>query len=72
MLILSGIRALNPGTSPALSWISALLGIWMIISPFVLATSQFTAVMWDFIVVGVAFVVFDAWAALATHRTATA
>jgi hypothetical protein len=72
VLILSGIRALNPTSSSALSWVSALLGVWMIISPFVLGTSHLTAVMWDDIVVGVAFVIFNAWAALATNRTATA
>ncbi len=67
VLVLSAIRYSNSTTSPALSWISALLGLWMIISPFVLGTSAMMSVLWDFILVGVAFVVFDVWAAVA-HR----
>ncbi len=62
--ILSAVRFFNPMSSPALSWINALLGLWMIISPFVLAVSGMSGVLWDFIVVGVAFVIFDVWAAM--------
>ncbi len=62
--ILSAIRFFNPMSSPALSWIDALLGLWMIVSPFILAVSGVAGVTVDFVIVGIAFVVFNVWAAL--------
>lgn len=70
VLILAAIRMANPESSPWLSWINALLGIWLIISPFALGTSHIMAAMWDDVIVGIAFLVFGAWSALATHRPA--
>ncbi len=68
--ILSAIRFFSPGSSTALSWINALLGVWMIISPFVLALSGVAGVMVDFVIVGIAFIVFNVWAAV-THPVTT-
>ncbi len=69
--ILSAIRFFNPMSSSALSWINALLGLWMIVSPFILALSGTMGVMWDFIIVGIAFIVFNVWAAV-VHPVTTA
>ncbi len=62
--ILSAIRFFAPANGTALSWINALLGLWMIISPFVLALSGVAGVTVDFVIVGIAFIVFNVWAAL--------
>ena len=67
VLILAGIRLGNPASAPGLSWVNALLGIWLIISPFLLGTSNVAAVMWNDILVGIGFAVFGTWSALATQ-----
>jgi hypothetical protein len=69
VLVLSWLRFNNPATMPWLSWITALLGVWLIASPFLFGMSGVTALLWDYIAVGVGFVVFGAWSALATHTT---
>ncbi len=71
VVILSAIRYFNPMSSTALSWIGALLGLWLIVSLFVLGIATFAGVLWDFIIVGIAFIIFDAWAALVHPAAAT-
>ncbi len=68
VLVLSWIRENNPATAPWMSWVNAVLGIWMIISPFILGVAAVPGVMVDFIIVGIAFLVFGIWSALATQR----
>ena len=46
-------------------WINLLIGIWLIISPFVLGFSMHTAAMWNFIIVGIIVGADALWAALA-------
>ncbi len=72
VLILSWIRAANPASSPGLSWINAILGLWLIVAPFVLnmATTTMSA-RWNDIVLGIAVIVFSVWAALATRMRTT-
>ncbi len=71
VLILSWIRMANPESATWISWVSALLGLWLIVSPFVLGTSFIMAVMWDDIIVGIGMVIFGAWAALAAPAAAS-
>ncbi len=71
VLILAAIREANPMNASFLSWINALLGLWLLISPFILGTSHFTAVLWDDVIVGIAFIVFGVWSALVTPAAAT-
>lgn len=70
--VLAAIRFFNTDSSSALSWINALLGIWMIISPWIFGVAGMTGALWDFIIVGIAFLVFGVWSALATPATPTA
>ncbi len=69
-IVLAWIRYANPANAPVLSWINALLGVWLIISPFLFGMAGVTALLWDYIIVGIAFVVFGAWSALATPPAA--
>ncbi len=69
--ILSLIRFFSPGSSTALNWINALLGLWLIISPFVLALSGVAGVLVNFVIVGIAFIIFNVWAALVHPAGAT-
>ncbi len=71
VLILSWIRAANPASSPGLSWINAILGLWLIVAPFVLRMVSSTSARWNDIVLGIAVIVFSVWAALATRMRTT-
>jgi hypothetical protein len=65
VLVLAWIRYANPLNTSALSWLVALLGVWLIVSPYVFGMSGVTRLLWDYFVCGAAFIVFGAWAALA-------
>ncbi len=62
-----------PSTVKALSWVNAVLGVWLIIAPFVIGYTGVAAAMWNDIIVGVVVAVLGAWAALAVKppRTVT-
>jgi len=53
-----------------LDWVNFLLGIWLIISPFVLVFSHFGAMaaIWDAIVVGILVILLSLWAATSIGR----
>jgi hypothetical protein len=55
-------------TGPWASWVNALIGIWLIISPWVYGTAGQTW-MWNTIVVGIIVLVLGLWGAMAgtTH-----
>ena len=67
LIVLAGWAALvnQEGTIKSLNWVNAVLGLWLIIAPFVLTYSAAGAAMWNDIVVGVVVAVLGAWAALA-------
>jgi len=52
------------GTVKILSWVNAVIGLWLIVAPFVLSYTKVTAAMWNDIIVGIIVVVLGAWAAL--------
>ncbi len=51
------------GTVKALSWVNAVLGLWLVIAPFILAYSGVAAAMWNDIIVGIIVLVLGVWAA---------
>jgi hypothetical protein len=72
-------RLARPLMSPSLSWINAVLGLWLILAPFVLGyggavevealatagpVGGAQAAMWNDIIVGVIVLVLGAWSAL--------
>ena len=69
VLILAWIRFANPASATGLSWTNAVLGLWLILAPFILGYSGTAAALWNDIIVGIAVAVFGTWSALAT-RTA--
>jgi SPW repeat len=71
ILIILGVWAAvarNVTTAKTLDWIAAVVGLWLIVSPFILGTSVITAALWNDIVVGIIALVCGAWAALAAPR----
>ena len=67
VLILAWAREANPGGIAAMSWINALLGLWLIAAPFVLAFSNQPTALWNNIVVGILVAFLGTWSALATN-----
>ncbi len=66
VLIILGIwAAVNEVVSldRTLNWISAVLGVWLVVSPFILGYSAMVAAMWNNIIVGAVVIVLAAWAA---------
>jgi hydrogenase/urease accessory protein HupE len=53
-----------------LEWINAVVGVWLILSPFALNYSTVVAAMWNSIIVGVVVIVLAAWAATTFGRPA--
>ena len=52
------------GTVKILSWVNAVIGLWLIVAPFILSYTSVAAAMWNDIVVGIVVVVLGVWAAL--------
>lgn len=68
VLGLAGARAANPGAAPGLSWTNAVLGLWLILAPFVLGYSVERAPLWNDVVVGLIMASLAVSSAVATPR----
>jgi hypothetical protein len=75
VFILAGIRATTTETSSGLSWINFLLGIWVLISPWALHTTQTHAAITNNVIMGIIMILLPLWSALAggtnVHTTDT-
>lgn len=67
VLVLAIIRLGTPG-AVGLSWINFLLGIWLIIAPFVLGFSESVAATRNSVVLGILVGVFGLWGAIGEQR----
>lgn len=47
-----------------LCWILVILGIWLIISPFVVGYGAIKGALWNNVIVGIIVAVLSAWAAI--------
>ena len=72
ILALAWGRVSNPMFSPGLSWTNALLGIWLVLAPFVLRYSMHPIPLWNDVSVGVVVAVLAAWSAMATPQRTVA
>jgi hypothetical protein len=59
------------GTDRTLDWINAIIGVWLIVAPFVLGYSALTTALWNDIIVGAVVLVLGVWAALSVHTPVT-
>ncbi len=68
--VLAAIRFFAPRSAVGLSWINALLGIWMIISPWVYGYAA-TSVgrMWNSVIFGIIVLILGVWSAAATRNS---
>jgi hypothetical protein len=70
VILLAAASALTDSETAvkAMDWINATLGLWLVLSPFILGYATVTAALWTSIVAGVLILVLAAMAS----RTATA
>jgi len=66
LVILAGWAALSnlEGTAKPLSWINAVLGLWLIIAPFIIGYANLVGALWNDIIVGILVAVLSVWAAI--------
>jgi hypothetical protein len=69
VVVFAGIRAGNPALYPALSWLNLLLGVWLIISPFLLRYAADHTPLGNNVILGIIVGVLGIWSALATPTT---
>lgn len=62
VLVLAGIRLFGALSQTWLSWLAALLGLWLLVSPFVLGNSG--TPMTNDIIFGIVIIVFGVWSAM--------
>ena len=67
-LVVSWICYNSPATTGGLSWIVVILGAWLIAAPFLFGMAGVSALLWDYVLVGLGYIVFGAWAALGNRH----
>jgi hypothetical protein len=70
--VFAAIRFFSPRSAVGLSWINALLGIWMILSPWIYRYAANRPRLWNSIIMGIIVVILSVWSATATRRRAVA
>ena len=69
VLVLAWARASRPREIPGLSWFNALLGVWLIVAPFVLGYDSAAAPLWNDVSVGLIVAALATWSAASTLRS---
>jgi hypothetical protein len=67
VLAMAAVRISDPARRPGLSWANMVLGIWLILSPFIMDYSRFAEPLWNDIICGVVIAGMAAWSAAATR-----
>jgi hypothetical protein len=70
--VLAAIRFFGAYRQTWLSWINALLGVWVLISPWVVGYSFNHVALTINVVLGIIVIILACWSALATDTTSTA
>ncbi len=65
VLVLAWLRYNSPAMGPGLSWLVCLLGVWLIVAPFLFGMAGVTRLLIDYVIVGIGYIVFGAWSASA-------
>jgi hypothetical protein len=66
--VMAIVRVVRPDEHEGVSWVNFVLGIWLLISPFVLGLANIEWLVWNNIIVGIVVLALAATSAMATHR----
>ena len=64
--ILSGVRALGGYRPSWPSWVNAILGLWVLTSPWILGRVAYPDMLWNAVITGAVIIMLAIWSALAT------
>jgi hypothetical protein len=64
--LLALYRFMNPATNAGVSWLNVILGIWVLISPFVIGFSTYHVPTTNNVIMGIVVIILAGWSALAT------
>ena len=64
---LAALRVFGAYRAAWLSWLNALIGVWLVAAPFVLVYTGASHAMGNDIIVGLGVIIFGVWSAIATH-----
>jgi hypothetical protein len=67
LIILAGMKAFRQFRNPAASWISVVLGAWLMLAPLVLGYSAASSLLWNGIIVGLLIVILSWRSATASN-----
>ena len=68
VVIVAGVKLSKPLSAAGISWVNVILGVWLIVAPFVLSYEAQNA-MWNDIVLGCIIAIFGIWSAVAARGT---
>jgi hypothetical protein len=68
VLILGLVRLEGTRITSWASWGNLILGIWLVIAPYILTYSDLTKALWNDIVLGIAVAILAAWSIFSTHQ----
>jgi len=62
VLVLAAVREWGADTDTNwASWVNLVLGIWLVVSPFIIGYSFITSALWNSVIVGILVAVFAGW-----------
>ncbi len=56
------------GTDRTLDWVNAIVGLWLLISPFVMSYTNLIAPLYNDIIVGIIVIILGVWAAVTVEH----
>lgn len=68
VLVLAAIRTFDPDERESMSWLNVVLGLWMIVSPFLLGHANVDAAQTNSLIGGVAILLLAAFSAYETNE----
>lgn len=66
--VMAIVRVVQPEEHEGVSWVNFVLGIWLLVSPFVLALQNIQWLVWNNVIVGIIVLALAATSAMATRR----
>lgn len=67
VFVLACIRAFGAYGETWLSWVNAILGLWVLVSPWILQTAPGQTAITNNVITGIVIIVLAVWSALATN-----
>lgn len=67
VVVLAWVRITNPTRYVWASWVNLLLGLWILVSPWIFSFSTNTGALWDSVITGIVIGALALWSAVAAR-----